>query len=198
MKFQKLKTAILAVWLLSAVVFLISCLAGNENPSAQTKNKQVKEIEGYKNWTKVNSTPQLMPDIVAMSCVGFRSPNGKSVDSKTNPHLKKYITVYVNEIGRKAMLEQQKPQFPEGSVIVKEKLPDEAGQTPELLTVMIKQKKGFNPESGDWEYMVVNGDGTQAEERGNLENCQACHFNKQETDYIFRTYLSKAGYKKLK
>ena len=198
MRNPKIKIAILAVWLLAALVFIINCSTKNETSFAQTKNKQVKEIEGYKNWTKVNSVPQLMPDVVAMSCVLYRSPSGEIVDSKTNPHLKKYITVYVNEIGRKAMLEQQKPQFPEGSVIVKEKLPDETSQTPELLTVMIKQKKGFNSESGDWEYMVVNGEGTQAEERGNLENCQACHFNKQETDYIFRTYLSKAGYKKLK
>ncbi len=184
MKNSKIKIAILAIWLLFALVFLSSCLAGNENSSPQTKNKQVKEIEGYKNWTKVNSTPQLMPDVVAMSCVGFRSPSGEVVDSETNPHLKKYITVYVNDIGRKAMLEQAKPKFPEGSVIVKEKLPDENSQTPELLTVMIRQKEGFNAESGDWEYMVVNGDGTQAEERGNLENCQACHFNKKENDYI--------------
>ncbi len=198
MKKPKIKIAILAVWLLVALVFIINCSTKNETSLAQTKNKQVKEIEGYRNWTKVNSVPQLMPDVVAMSCVGFRSPSGEWVDSKTNPHLKKYIIVYVNDIGRKAMLEQQKPKFPEGSVIVKEKLPDEQSQTPELLTVMIKQKKGFNPESGDWEYMVVNGDGTEAEERGILANCQACHFNEPQTDYIFRTYLSKAQYKKLK
>src|SRR5436190_17769194 len=99
-----------------------------------------------------------MPDIVAMSCVLYRSSKGAVVDSKTNPHLKKYIIVHVNDIGRKAMLEEKNPKFPEGSVIVKEKLPEEKSQTPELLTVMIKQRKGFNPESGDWEYMVVDGD----------------------------------------
>ena len=70
------------------------------------------------------------------------------------------------------MMEQAKPSFPEGSVIVKEKLPDKSSQTPELLTVMIKRGKGFNNESGDWEYMVVDGSGTKVEAQGKLENCQ--------------------------
>lgn len=198
MKNSKIKITIITIWLLGALIFIINCSTTNETSTAQTKTKQVKEIEGYRNWTKVNSVPQLMPDIVAMSCVLYKSPSGEVVDSKTNPHLKKYLTVYINDIGRKAMLEQEKPKFPEGSVIVKEKLPDEKSQTPELLTVMIKQKKGFNSESGDWEYMVADGAGKKVEGRGDLQNCQACHFNRKETDYIFRTYLSKAAYKNLK
>jgi hypothetical protein len=199
MKKPKIKVVILSVWLLAALVFIVNCSTKNDVSLTQIKNKQVKEIEGYRNWTKVNSAPQLMPDIVAMSCILYRSPNGAVVDSATNPHLKKYITVYVNDVGRKAMLEQKNPKFPEGSVIVKEKLPDENSRTPpELLTVMIKQKKGFNPESGDWEYMVVDGAGEKVEGRGDLQNCQACHFNRQETDYLFRTYLSKATRNALK
>lgn len=139
MNVLKIKFTILAVWLLAALVFIINCSTKNENPLAQTANKQVKEIEGYKNWTKINPAPQLMPDVVAMSCVLYKSPSGEAVNPETNPHLKKYITVYVNDIGREAMLERKNPKFPEGSVIVKEKLPDEQSRTPELLTVMIKQ-----------------------------------------------------------
>ena len=37
----------------------------------------------------------------------------------TNPHEVKYISAYVNQIGRKAMMEQAVPKFPAGSVIVK-------------------------------------------------------------------------------
>ena len=197
MKNLKIKIAVLTVWLLVAIAFVFSFSTKDETSSAQTKAKQVKEIEDYRNWTKVNAAPRLMPDIVAMSCILRRSASDEFVDSKTNPHVKKYITVYVNDIGRKAMLERKKPKFPEGSVIVKEKLPDEKSQTPELLTVMIKQSKGYNPESGDWEYMVVDGSGEKVEGRSDLQNCQACHFNRKETDYIFRTYLSKAEHKKL-
>ncbi len=198
MKNPNIKVVVLVVWLLAVLVFIAKISSKDETVSAQTDNRPVKEIEGYKNWTKVNSTPQLMPDVVAMSCLLYRSPGGEIVDSRTNPHLEKYITVYVNDIGRKAMLEQKKPKFPQGSVIVKEKLPDEQSRIPELLTVMIKQQQGFNSESGDWEYMVVNGEGTEVEGRGNLANCQACHFNRKETDFIFRTYLSKTDHGKLK
>jgi hypothetical protein len=197
MKNSKIKMAIL-IGVLGIVVLLVQFPPTDDTSLAQTRNRQVKEIEGYRMWTKVNSTPQLMPDVVAMSCARYTGPAVGPVDSQSNPHLHKYITVYVNDIGRKAMLGQKKPAFPEGSVIVKEKLADPASQTPELLTVMIKQKEGFSPEGGDWEYMVVNGGGTQAEDRGNLENCQACHFNRKENDYLFRTYLSKADIKKLK
>jgi hypothetical protein len=112
------------------------------------------------------------------------------IDGSGNPHRDKYFTVYVNGAGREAMLRQKAPIFPEGSVIVKEKLPAKDSDTPELLTVMIKRKKGFDPASGDWEYAVVDGGGTMVEGRGNLQYCQSCHIANRETDYIFRTYLS--------
>ncbi len=198
MKSQSLKIAVLIIGILSAFVFAVYFRTRNEIASAQTRAAQIKEIEGYRNWTKVNAVPQLMPDIVAMSCVLYRSAGGGIVDPATNPHRQFFITVYVNDIGRKAMLEQKKPKFPEGSVIVKEKLFEAQALSPDLLTVMIKHGKGYNPENGDWEYMVTNGDGTILNGRGNLENCQACHFHNAKTDYIFRTYLSEADSKKLK
>jgi hypothetical protein len=131
-----------------------------------------------------------MPGRVAAACSIWLSSKGVIIDGDSNPHRNKYFTVYVNEVGREAMLNQKNPKFPEGSVIVKEKLSTKNSQAPELLTVMIKQKKGFNRANGDWEYMVVDGTGTKLEGRGNLENCQACHIDNQKTDYVFRTYLS--------
>ena len=155
--------------------------------------KLVKEIAGYRGWSKVNTEPQLMPDRTAVLCAAPSLSGGPK-----NPHLNKYVTVYVNDIGRNAMLAQLKPNFPEGSVIVKEKLPDKASQAPELLTVMIKRERGFNPTSGDWEYMVVDGTGTTVAARGKLENCQSCHIGQPGTDYVFRTYLPSEVQNKLK
>ena len=151
----------------------------------------VKEIAGYRGWSKVNTEPQLMPDRTAALCAA-------PVPIAKNPHSNKYVTVYVNDIGRKAMIEELNPYFPEGSVIVKEKLPDKSSQAPELLTVMIKRGKGFNSTSGDWEYMVVDGTGTTVQARGRLENCQSCHTGKPGTDYVFRTYLPNEALNKLK
>ena len=159
---------------------------------------QVKEIAGYRNWAKVNPVPQVIPDPVAQLCAIQLSPVGVQVDGATNPHRRKYLTVYVNDVGRKAMLESKTPSFPPGSVIVKEKLPSRDSADPEMMTVMIKREKGFNPASGDWEYMVVDGTGTTVQARGKLENCQSCHSARPKTDYVFRTYLSDEAMNRLK
>ena len=87
------------------------------------------------------------------------------------------------------MMRETKPKFPQGSIIVKEKLLDESGGKVELLTAMIKREPGFYPASGDWEYLVLDGEGATVEARGKLENCQSCHSTKKETDYLFRSYL---------
>ncbi len=202
--FEKIKIAVLGVCLVSALALLVNHLAtgaptsARDNKDKAAASNQVKEIEGYKSWTKVNSVPQLMPERVATDCRLWTAGKGVIIDGEGNPHRDKYFTVYVNEVGRRAMLNQKQPKFPVGSVIVKEKLPVQDSQTPELLTVMIKQKQGFNPASGDWEYMVVDGTGTKMEGRGNLQNCQSCHVGYQKNDYIFRTYLPYEVESKLK
>src|ERR1041385_2198756 len=137
-------------------------------------------IAGYRNWTRVNPEPALMNAQTAQLCAALSLPR--------NPH-DKYITVYVNKIGRHAMMEENEPHFPQGSVIVKEKLTTAKSATPELLTVMIKREQGYNPESGDWEYVVFDGDGRTVQARGKLENCQSCHLMDKGTDYVSRSYL---------
>jgi hypothetical protein len=153
---------------------------------SSTEASQVKEIQGYRNWTKVNPQPLNMDVAVAALCA---APPSSARANDKNPHLHKFITVYVNDVGRRAMMEEREPKFPQGSVIVKEKLPAQDSETPELLTVMIKREKGFNPETGDWEFMVTNGAGSVAQARGKISSCQSCHINMGATDFIYRTYL---------
>jgi hypothetical protein len=194
--FRKFKIAVAAVAFACALAFLIihpapsAATPARANDQGFVGDKPVNEIEGYKDWTKVNDVPQVMPERVATACAILVQMDGGGIGGQKNPHREKYYTVYVNQVGRAAMLEQKNPRFPEGSVIVKEKLASRFSESPELLTVMIKRRKGFNPRGGDWEYMVVDGTGTKIEGRGNLKNCQGCHLGNQKTDYIFRTYLS--------
>ncbi|HJU55100.1 MAG TPA: cytochrome P460 family protein, partial [Pyrinomonadaceae bacterium] len=192
--FRKLEYGAAAVVLACAAFLLVGNPAastvasvGNELAAAAP----VSEIEGYRNWTKANSEPVQMAPVVAKLCFIQKAPSGVEIYGDSNPHQEKFITVYVNDAGRRAMLSQKRPKFPVGSVIVKEKLPAIDSQSPELLTVMIKQRKGFNPAGGDWEYMVLDGTGTKIEGRGRLENCQACHLANQKTDYVFRSYLDR-------
>lgn len=156
----------------------------------------IKDIRDYKSWTRVHPTALRLPASVNALCA--MPTRQQSIDSSQNPHRQRYFVVYVNEIGREAMMSQLKPVFPEGSIIVKEKLLTEDATSPEMLTVMVKREKGFSPESGDWEYMVVSGSRTKIEGRGMLENCQTCHVTKGETDYVFRSYLPEMVREKLR
>ena len=45
-------------------------------------------------------------------------------------------------------------------------LPSKESTSPELLTVMIKREAGFNSDNGDWEYMSLDGTGSEVQVRG--------------------------------
>jgi len=142
-------------------------------------------IAGYRQWTRVNPEPELVVAQNAQACAAL-----VTTAAPGSPHgPDKYITVYVNDVGRHAMMEEKEPHFPQGSVVVKEKLTTAKSATPELLTVMIKRERGYNPDSGDWEYLVFDGAGRSVQARGKLENCQSCHMMDQNTDYVSRAYL---------
>lgn len=75
--------------------------------------------------------------------------------------------------------------FPVGTVLTKEKFGNPQGTgTPELLTVMVKREKGYNPACFDWEFLVVEGSGKKVQERGKLERCQGCHTKYTRTDGV--------------
>ena len=150
------------------------------------------EVAGYKNWTKVNDKAEIMESDVAIMCAPATQLGPK------NPHKDKFINVYINSIGKDEMLTKKNPQFPVGTVVVKEKLSAPDSPTPELLTVMIKREKDFNPEVGDWEFLTFNGDATEITARGKLESCQACHLGYKQNDFITRTYLPDEIKQKLK
>jgi hypothetical protein len=182
MKAKKIVLAIGCLLLcLSAAVAITLRSGSREVPSTASPVKDEELISGYKKWTRVNPEPVAAQSAQACAILAMSDPN--------NPHASKFITVYVNDIGRHAMMEEETPHFPQGSMVVKEKLSTPTSTTPELLTVMIKRAPGYNPESGDWEYLVTDGTGKSIQKRGKLENCQACHLRDKSTDYISRSYL---------
>lgn len=87
-------------------------------------------VAGYKRWMRVNSKPHEVSSSLALLC---RAPTPEELAAEAaNPHIDtsdrptplrvKFVTVYVNEIAERAMLHQKKPEFPRGSLIVKERL----------------------------------------------------------------------------
>lgn len=148
-------------------------------------------LSKYRTWTLVNPVPVKMDSVVAALCA-------PALPRPANPHQNKFISVYVNDVGQRAMLTERAPEFPQGSMIVKEKLSDKESQAPELLTAMLKREKGYNPESGDWEYLVLNGAASKVLERGRLASCSSCHAAYSGTDFVTRRYLPDDVRRKLK
>ncbi|HEY0075579.1 MAG TPA: cytochrome P460 family protein [Abditibacteriaceae bacterium] len=144
------------------------------------------EIANYKKWQVVNQHEYPMPAEIAVRCAPGFLPSQSSHPSTKD----KFIRVFVNEKGRKAMFQAEKPRFSEGSVIVKEKLSAPGSTKAELLTVMIKRRAGYDPKKGDWEYLVTDGAGKKVYERGKINNCQRCHVTQAANDYVFRPYVT--------
>ncbi len=165
-------------------------------------------ISDYSRWKLVNQAPAPMDPAVAQLCIAPPPPapldeadlSKTAVMGSGGPHKKKWINVFVNPIGEAAMMTAKAPQFPVGTIIVKQKLamptgkgtePNRPlpGQKPELLTIMMKREANYDVKNGDWEYMVTDGPGRKVSARGQLPSCQNCHRAYASTDYVVRSYL---------
>jgi len=191
MKAIVLLTVLLTV---SGLTVLLGAIKTRDIHSASGVN-DTSIIAGYRNWTLVNPEPVKMLAPVAILCAPVTQVMADG--EKGNPHRDKFISVYVNDVGKRAMLIELQPHFPKGSIIVKQKLTTKSATDPELLTVMIKRDAEFDPSNGDWEYMVFDGTGKTVQAQGKLENCQSCHLRVKDTDYVNRTYLPKDVRQKL-
>jgi hypothetical protein len=155
-------------------------------------------VAGYRGWARVNPEPAVFHSRTATLCAAPPTAGQRRQEEQQNPHRDKFVTVYVNDAGRRAMLEEKSPRFPVGSLVVKEKLPARDAAEPELLTAMYKREAGYDPEGGDWEYLVLDGRGEELRARGRLETCRACHQTYPQTDFVARNYLPDDLYRKLK
>ena len=109
----------------------------------------------------------------------------------SNPHekgVKTFARYFANELAA-GEIYKAAPQFPAGSIIVREKLLNVADANPELVTVMIKREKGFSRKTGDWEYLIVEGDLNKIRQRERVGSCSKCHAEAEQTDFVFKTYL---------
>ena len=93
--------------------------------------------------------------------------------------------VYVNSLAREAVASAPPIQFPRGSIIVREKLAKADDTQPQLLAVMIKRTRGFNPAANDWEFLVVDGAMTKIRERQKKGSCLGCHKSQKALDFVY-------------
>ncbi len=100
-------------------------------------------------------------------------------------HTSSFGFAYANDIGRGSMLSKKAVTFPMGSIIVREKLLTPSAPSPEVLVVMIKREKNFNPRANDWEFLTVSGDMKKIEKREKEGKCRQCHASEAKHDFVF-------------
>lgn len=88
------------------------------------------------------------------------------------------------------MIEDKKPEFLRGSVIVREKRTHIGDTTPQLLVMMVKREKGFNSKARDWEFLMIDGGLSKVLKREKSGECLQCHKKQKEQDFVFRYYLT--------
>jgi Cytochrome P460 len=137
---------------------------------------------------RVTVKPFLMDDETAKFC------RPKDVSLKMI-HAGNWCHIYVNEAGLKTM-QSGEGEYPEGTVIVKQKYHDATLKDIELHTVMKKMRPGYDPEHGDWEYAVISGNAKKEYSRGRTDTCITCHAAYAKTDYVTRLYFSEQNGKK--
>lgn len=108
--------------------------------------------------------------------------------SEKNPHRENYVHVFTSTNAVEAM-QSRTNTFPQGSLILKEKLSYIGGQHTELFTGMLKREPGYNPECGDWEFFTVSADAKKVTSRGKLQQCMDCHVEYAERDFVTKSYV---------
>ncbi len=96
--------------------------------------------------------------------------------------------VYANDLA-KAEIEKENPNFPIGSIIVREKNALATSETPEIVIAMVKREKGFSKKTNDWEFLTFNGIDLKIKKRETKGDCSTCHIRAEKTDWVFREYL---------
>ena len=71
-------------------------------------------------------------------------------------------------------------------MIVREKLLTTNAAGADVLVVMVKREKNFNPKANDWEFLTVSGDMKKIEKREKEGKCQKCHASEAKNDFVFR------------
>jgi hypothetical protein len=91
----------------------------------------------------------------------------------------------VNELASKSYSANPQQVYAEGSIIVREKRAYPDANKPQLLAVMIKREKGFNPAANDWLFLTVDGGLAKVKARTKKGACLGCHEYARARDFVF-------------
>ncbi len=146
---------------------LVAGCASYGNPFAREADERWAD---YKNWTKITEGKTGTGDPTGLIKAVHMGPDG-------------YRDVYVNDIGKEALMGSAPYLFPAGTVVVKEQFANkanwEAGKKPGI-TVSLKQTAGDAVNRDDW----VWADSYTAK-AGASAFCSGCHTAAIASDFVF-------------
>src|SRR5260370_23836523 len=107
-------------------------------------------------WQRLSPDGSSIPPQLALLCTARApAPSPQSV-ATYGSHANTFVRVFANPLAARAF--SLHGAFPEGSIIVKEKLRDLRSATPSAEGGMIKRAKGFNPSTADSEFNFYPSD----------------------------------------
>ena len=169
LNFEFMKTKLLlSGWAFAAVLISIQSCKDDEEDESPEFVASSSDFADFRSWTQVAVNQGPSPSLGAA-----HHGNDETVTR----------TIYVkNNLARNA-----DGKFPVGTLIVKD-TKDGAGNTIEM-TAMVKRGNNFNPDNNDWEWFMLNMDGTAIADRGaGLMGgmCGMCHgAGAKNKDFVF-------------
>lgn len=137
----------------------------------------------YREYQRLTKEPRYVSPLTATLC---RAPGPELLDKEkaiTGPHFKTWIHLYVSAAAAESIA-AKRAEFPEGAVIVKEKLGKDWKDVA-AIGGMVKRSKGYDAKNGDWEYFYYTPGGEFTS--GKLANCIGCHSGGKR-DYVFSVW----------
>lgn len=159
-----------------------------ENPTSRdgASGPTIAEIAGsYETYIKVTDKAVYVNPELAIQCIAVSEDQIRAARIDKGPHADSAIHIFMNESAFRAFPEKD-GLYPEGSVIVKQKLRSGWRDTAAGVGGMVKRAPGFDADHGDWEYFYFED--KSKIESGRLATCVQCHAKAAGTDYVFGTW----------
>lgn len=183
---MKTKLLFLAVILSIGFISLSSFKSKSNDYTPVDKFADENPWDGYKTWYNITKV----------------EPNtGDPTGFLSNKHFGKkgFREIYINSIGASTQQGKAPYKYPEGTIVVKEAFKNKARYDKGkkfILTVMIKQKAGSSPETGDWGFVMGAKGKVSTGTSKWAKFCSNCHVYAASNDYVFMNADFMAGMKK--
>jgi hypothetical protein len=159
---------LMAGWFMAAILISVQSCKDDEEESAPEFVASDSDFENFRSWNVVAVVEGANPALGDMA-------HGGQDELVTR-------TVYVKNDQDRA----SDGKFPVGTLVVKESKKDGAVFE---MTAMVKRGNNFNPDNNDWEWFMLNEDGTiKIAMRGaKLMDgmCGMCHSGAKTKDFVF-------------